>query len=178
MGMFDFLGGGGAVANTAGLSSPADAGGSIGLHSFETGAKKLFSDPNFQEVLGKTGAQISAGVPIGQAVGQGAFDWARNKALQSATAKNLAGQSDLQSILMKNLSSLLTPSTDNKGFDSATVDGDGNITLKVKNSNPKMSAIGGNPTNWLASTVGKPLQLSDKPIESKNYGAQNPVPFH
>lgn len=100
----------------------------------EKGFMDILSDPNIIRGLGETGAAISSGTPIGQAVGAGASNLVRRRAVQQAGERQSQQQQTLQQQLLQSLieGKLLSDPKQNDAFDSMTLSGDGGVNLSMK----------------------------------------------
>jgi len=159
MGIFDFLSG----------NTPDYAGdfGGPSVAKKPSAFENLFSNETFIRSLGETGAKISAGVPIGTAVGEGASSFVRNTAVQREGAKEAAKNQSFQERMLAGLmdGSLLSPTSDNVGADMITYDGDGNITIKAKKSPAPVGPL----------SEQHPLEaITNKPTNTANRGSSLP----
>ena len=125
-----FGGGGEVMAGTGDISTSDNSG-------FDFGG--LFEDPNFIRGLGETGASISSGEPIGTSVGNFASNLTRRRQLQKGARESKQGQQSFQEKLLSLLGKgdLLSAKDQNDAFDSMNLDGDGNVTLSMKNTPQK-----------------------------------------
>ena len=141
MGNFDWLFGSEATSGNMGMGSnaaslaasqeggftPQRTGGVAG------GMENLLADPNFIRGLGETGAAISGGTPIGQAVGTGAANLVGRRASQAAGESQLNRQTMQQKLLQSLMDGSLLSGTDkNDAFDNMTMNGNGDMTLSMK----------------------------------------------
>jgi len=100
-----------------------------------------FMNLNIARILGEMGAGLSEKGSFGEIVGTGASNWARNKAAQEAGAKQLREHNTFSQQLLKAAAdgTLLSPLDDNNAIDSLTVDGDNNVSMKMKSTPKKES---------------------------------------
>ena len=118
---------------TAGLRPETAAEPGTGFFDVLLGGLENFlGNPNNQRFLGQIGSGVSQGQPIGQVLGGATGDLVRNRAFQQAAATRSQQENDLLGAIIKSLSGgqLLSPASDNNAFDSVTMTGDGNVTLK------------------------------------------------
>jgi len=134
-------GGGGSAGSGSGSGSSASGGGVGGF----------FSDPNNLRLLAGIGSRFGQGQSVGQALGDPTQELIRRQQFQTAVAGQQQREADFRQQLLDALrgGKLLSPTEQNDGFDSATIDGDGNINLKMKNT-PQAPAP----------------SLTDKPLEA------------
>lgn len=95
----------------------------------------ILNDQNVIRGLGETGAAISSGTPIGQAVGQGASNLVRRKQVQKAAGQARQQNQTFQQRMMQAIMDgrALSPPDQNDAFDSATISTDG-MSFKMKNT--------------------------------------------
>ena len=100
---------------------------------------QLFSDQNFVRGLGETGKAFSQGASAGEALGDFSTNLIRRRQSQDAAGKIRKQGQTFQEQLLDAIrgGGVLSSKDQNDAFDNFTMDGDGNISLSMKNTPQK-----------------------------------------
>jgi len=114
----------------------------------------LFKDQNFVRGLGEAGKAVSSGGNAGQVLGDFSTNLIRRRQTQKAAQQTRKEGKTFQEQLLDAVrgGSLLSSKEDNNAFDSFSLDGDGNVSLSMKNTPQKL----GYKTNQPLEGMRKP----------------------
>lgn len=119
-------------ADPAGYGGPQDGM----MSKFES----LFKDQNFVRGLGEAGKAVSAGGNAGEVLGDFNTNLIRRRQAQKVAQETRKAGQTFQERLLDAVrgGTLLSSTEDNEAFDSFSLDGDGNVSLSMKNTPQKI----------------------------------------
>ena len=100
----------------------------------------LFKDQNFVRCLGEAGKAVSSGGSAGEVLGDFSTNLIRRRQAQKAAQKTRKEGKTFQEQLLDAVrgGSLLSSKDQNNAFDNFSLDGDGNVSLSMKNTPQKL----------------------------------------
>lgn len=115
---------------------------------------ELFKDQNFVRGLGEAGKGFSSGGNAGEVFGDFSTNLVRRRQAQKAAGQTRKAGQTFQEKLLDAIrgGSVLSSKEDNEAFDSFSLDGDGNVSLSMKNTPAKL----GYKTNQPLEAVRRP----------------------